>query len=71
MSNKITTTVKWFDCERGIGFLNAVNEDVFVHFRSIEPNTSGYKVLKAGETVEYVPTRTEKGLSAAEVYRLN
>ena len=72
MSNnkRIRATVKWFDCQRGIGFLEAQNEDVFVHYRSIEPDTTGYKNLKR-EVVEYVQTQTDKGLAAAEVYRLH
>ncbi len=61
--------VKWFDNAKGYGFiLNAEEEDVFVHYRSIMGD--GYKSLNEGEEVEYIQTRSEKGWQAAEVERL-
>ncbi len=61
--------VKWFDNAKGYGFiLNAEEEDVFVHYRSIMGD--GYKSLNEGEEVEFIQTRSEKGWQAAEVERL-
>lgn len=61
--------VKWFDNAKGYGFiLNADEEDVFVHYRSIMGE--GYKSLNEGEEVEFLQTRSDKGWQAAEVERL-
>lgn len=61
--------VKWFDNAKGYGFiLNAEEEDVFVHYRSIMGD--GYKSLNEGEEVEFIQTRSEKGWQAAEVERI-
>jgi len=66
--DKADGTVKWFDNERGFGFiLNEAGEDVFVHYRSIEGE--GYKTLAEGEQVEYVQKKSDKGWQAAEVRR--
>lgn len=60
--------VKWFDNAKGYGFiLNAEEEDVFVHYRSIMGD--GYKSLSEGEEVEFIQTRSDKGWQAAEVER--
>ena len=60
--------VKWFDNAKGYGFiLNAAEEDVFVHYRSIMGD--GYKSLSEGEEVEFIQTRSDKGWQAAEVER--
>ena len=69
MSEKIVGEVKWFDNAKGFGFiLNADNEDVFVHYRSIM--NEGYKTLKEGEQVNFLQVKSEKGWQAAEVERL-
>lgn len=45
-------TVKWFDKEKGYGFINtAGGKEVFVHYSSIE--SEGYKTLNEGQTVEF------------------
>ncbi len=63
-----TGTVKWFDAKKGFGFiLNEQNQDVFVHFSSIEGD--GFRSLKDGETVQYELVQGEKGLSATKVRR--
>ena len=60
--------VKWFDSKKGFGFIvNAVGQDVFVHFSSIQ--TDGFKSLKDGEEVEYEETSGDKGLTAQSVRR--
>ena len=62
-------TVKWFDNAKGYGFIvNQRNEDVMCHYRSIQ--MGGYKTLKEGQQVEFIQTKSEKGLQAAEVVLL-
>ncbi len=48
-----TGTVKWFNAEKGYGFLTNDNgtEDVFVHFSAI--NADGYKSLNEGQRVTF------------------
>ena len=70
MSNKITTTVKWFDNAKGYGFLHGPDgEDVFVHYQAIIGG-EGYKTLSEGQQVEFLRVRSEKGWQAAEVVPL-
>lgn len=67
--NKKTGTVKWFDNAKGYGFIvNESGEDVMVHYRSIQ--AEGYKTLREGQSVEFIQTKTENGLQAAEVIAL-
>jgi CspA family cold shock protein len=62
-------TVKWFNEEKGFGFIAQENgEDVFVHFSSIEGN--GFKTLADGDTVEFEVTQGPKGLSAKSVRKV-
>lgn len=65
--SKLTGTVKWFNADKGFGFISQNNggEDVFVHFRAITGD--GYKSLNEGQTVEYETERGQKGLQAANV----
>lgn len=45
-------TVKWFNAEKGFGFIEVEGEnDVFVHFSAI--NQDGYKSLEEGQAVEF------------------
>ncbi|MCL1841121.1 MAG: cold-shock protein [Propionibacteriaceae bacterium] len=64
-------TVKWFNAEKGWGFI-AVDppgdEDVFVHFTAIEG--SGYRTLDEGSRVEFEITQGPKGKQAEHVHRL-
>lgn len=63
-----TGTCKWFNNEKGYGFLvNDQDQDVFVHYRNIEGD--GYKMLDEGQTVEYLEVKSEKGLQAVEVVK--
>jgi len=59
-------TVKWFNSEKGYGFI-AVDggEDVFVHFSSIAMD--GYKTLADGQRVEFEITTGQKGPQAEQV----
>lgn len=62
--------VKWFNNERGFGFLEYNDtEDIFVHYSAI--NMKGYKTLAEGESVEFELIRTNKGLQAKNVVSLS
>lgn len=62
-------TVKWFNAEKGFGFISVEGEDdVFVHFSAI--NSDGYKTLEEGQTVEFEVVQGAKGPQAANVVRL-
>lgn len=68
-----TGTVKWFNHEKGFGFITQDDGtgDVFVHFRSIEQaGGMGMRTLDEGERVEYYVEMGPKGLSACNVRRL-
>lgn len=68
MSEKHTGVVKWFNNERGYGFiLDGGNDSVeyFVHFSSV--NMEGYKTLKTGQPVTFDLKETEKGIQAVNV----
>ena len=59
-------TVKWFNAEKGYGFIQPEDgEDVFVHFSAIQ--TSGYRSLNEGQTVEFDVAQGPKGPQAANV----
>ncbi len=62
-----TGTVKWFNAEKGYGFIapDSGGEDVFVHFSAIQ--SSGYKSLDEGQKVEFEVTQGQKGDAAADV----
>jgi len=66
----LTGTVKWFNPDKGFGFITQENggEDVFVHFRAIVSN--GYKTLQEGQNVSYDTEQGKKGLQAANVVPL-
>jgi CspA family cold shock protein len=61
-----TGTVKWFNAEKGYGFISqADGADVFVHFSAIQMN--GYRALEEGQQVEFEVNEGPKGLQAASV----
>jgi CspA family cold shock protein len=61
-----TGTVKWFNAEKGYGFISQPEgADVFVHYSAIEMN--GYRSLEEGQQVEFEVTEGPKGLQAANV----
>ena len=58
--------IKWFNNEKGYGFIEGVNnEDIFVHYSAIKQD--GYKSLSEGQIVEYELLETEKGYQAINV----
>lgn len=65
--SKLTGTVKWFNADKGFGFITQDNggDDVFVHFRAIVGD--GYKTLTENQSVSYETERGPKGLQAANV----
>ncbi len=64
-----TGTVKWFNADKGFGFIQQPGgDDVFVHFSAIQ--SSGYRTLDEGEKVEFEVQQGPKGLQAANVRRL-
>lgn len=61
--------VKWFDAEKGFGFIERPGEeDVFVHFSMIQQK--GYKTLDDGEEVEFEIVMGDRGPQATNVTRL-
>ena len=64
-----TGVVKWFNNEKGFGFISVEGEgDVFVHFSSIQGE--GYKSLEEGQNVEFDVVEGAKGPQAANVVRI-
>ena len=63
-------TVKWFNAEKGYGFISndEGGEDVFVHFSAI--NGEGFKSLEEGQAVSYDLTEGARGMQAANVTKL-
>ncbi|WP_405689391.1 cold-shock protein [Streptomyces sp. NBC_01185] len=65
-----TGTVKWFNGDKGYGFLSqdGGGPDVFVHFAAIE--TNGYRSLEENQRVEFEVTQGAKGPQAERVRTL-
>jgi CspA family cold shock protein len=62
-------TVKWFNGEKGFGFIaRETGEDVFVHYKSIVGE--GFRELKEGDRVQFTVDRGPKGLRAESVSRV-
>ncbi|WP_066017575.1 cold-shock protein [Endozoicomonas atrinae] len=62
-----TGTVKWFNDEKGFGFIAQENggPDVFAHFRQITGD--GFKSLQEGQRVEFKVTQGQKGPQAEDI----
>ncbi|MER7281219.1 cold-shock protein [Dactylosporangium sp. CA-139114] len=60
-------TVKWFNSEKGFGFIQQDDggADVFVHYSAIA--STGYRELTEGQKVEYEVTQGQKGPQAENV----
>jgi cold shock protein len=62
-------TVKWFNAEKGYGFIQVDGgDDVFVHFSAIQGD--GFKTLEEGQAVEFEITQGNRGPQAANVIKL-
>jgi cold shock protein len=66
-NNMATGTVKWFNADKGFGFIaqDGGGDDVFVHFSAIQ--SSGYKSLDENQKVEFDVTQGPKGPQAENV----
>ncbi len=60
-------TVKWFNADKGFGFISPAEggEDLFVHFSAIQ--SDGYKSLDEGQRVSFNVGQGQKGPQATEV----
>ena len=64
----MTGTVKWFNAEKGFGFIERENgSDVFVHFSAIK--SEGFKSLEEGQKVNFDVTKGPRGEQAENVTR--
>ncbi|GAA2702140.1 MULTISPECIES: cold-shock protein [Actinoplanes] len=62
-----TGTVKWFNSDKGFGFITQDDggPDVFAHFSAIA--TSGFRSLEENQRVEFSVTQGQKGLQAENI----
>jgi len=69
MAELSTGTVKWFNDEKGYGFIEQENggSDLFVHFRQVNNNTGGRVSLNDGQKVTYEIGEGQKGPQAENV----
>ncbi|MGL4345450.1 MAG: cold-shock protein [Cellulosilyticaceae bacterium] len=64
-----TGTVKWFNAEKGFGFIErADGDDVFVHFSAIQGD--GFKSLEEGQKVSFDIVQGNRGAQAENVTKL-
>ena len=65
----VTGKVKWFNAEKGYGFITTdKGKDVFVHYSAIQ--TDGFKTLDDGEAVSFEVVQSDRGEQAANVCKL-
>lgn len=66
MNERETGTVKWFNAEKGYGFISReTGDDVFVHYSEIR--TDGFRTLEEGQRVEFTVAQGQKGPQAQDV----
>ncbi len=69
MSERVTGTVKWFNGQKGYGFITQDGgEDVFVHYSAIQGE--GFRNLEEGDRVEFAVEQGRKGPAAADVRKI-
>ncbi|HDG2503630.1 TPA: cold shock domain-containing protein [Staphylococcus aureus] len=69
MFKSVYGTVKWFNAEKGFGFIEREDgSDVFVHFSAIAED--GYKSLEEGQKVEFDIVEGDRGEQAANVVKM-
>jgi CspA family cold shock protein len=65
----MTGKVKWFNPDKGFGFIETEEgKDVFVHFSAIQ--TEGFKTLDEGQSVEFEVVQGDRGPQASNVIKL-
>lgn len=70
MAERTQGTVKWFNGDKGFGFISQENgDDLFVHYSEIQ--SDGFRTLDEGATVEFEITQGKKGLQASAVKVVN
>lgn len=69
MANQVNGTVKWFNSEKGFGFIEQENggKDVFVHYRQVNSNGYDRVTLYEGQKVSFEVGQGEKGPQAENV----
>ncbi len=68
--NHMTGTVKWFNSEKGYGFITTdEGNDIFVHYSAIKEE--GFKTLNEGEKVEFEVIEGDRGPQASNVEKLS
>lgn len=68
--NMAQGTVKWFNAEKGFGFISTENgQDVFAHFSAIQSN--GFKSLDEGQKVEFDVEEGQRGPQAVNITKLS
>ena len=66
MAEREQGTVKWFNAEKGYGFIaRETGNDVFVHYSEIR--TSGFRSLEDGQKVEFKVVQGQKGPQAQDI----
>lgn len=70
MAERIEGTVKWFNPDKGYGFIERADggEDVFLHFSDI--NKPGFKTVEENQRVEFSLEQGNKGLKAVDVVEI-
>ncbi len=67
-TNMLQGTVKWFNAEKGFGFIEVEGQDdVFVHFSAIQEE--GFKTLEEGQAVSFEVVEGDRGPQAANVQK--
>ena len=70
MSNKMTGLVKWFNADKGFGFISQeIGDDVFAHFSQIKSN--GFKSLEDGQKVQFDVEQGKRGLQAVNIIKIS
>ena len=65
----VTGKVKWFNAEKGYGFITTdEGKDVFVHYSAIQ--TDGFKTVDDGDAVSFEVVQSDRGEQAANVCKL-
>ena len=63
-----TGTVKWFNGDKGFGFITRENgDDVFAHFSAIQ--SDGFKTLDEGQSVTFDVENSDRGLQAVNIVK--